>query len=134
MNYLVGLLGNVAQSGLRADQAAQALVERTVDEFSLLVCQKTGMSFDFLTRLKGDVLQKVYQGTFTEPVQCQGKTKNGIPCKKRTVMGYCHEHMHQETVMASKKRRVEAHMAVLHAPHNPKTLNPMITSARYRFA
>lgn len=130
MNYLVGLLGNVAQSGLRADQAAQVLVEKTVDEFSLIVCQKTGMSFDFLTRLKGEVLQRVYGGTFTEPVQCQGKTKHGIPCKKKTLMGYCHEHMHQERVLTSKKRRVEAHMAGVKTSCDPQ----LVTHSRYRFA
>jgi len=109
--YLTTLLGHVASYGLRADHAARVLVQRTIDEFSLVVSQKTGLDFEFLTRCKDDIMIRVMTGTMSEePQLCKGKTRHGASCKNRTLMGYCHEHQHQETTMESKKRRVHAHM------------------------
>ena len=110
--YLTTLLGHVASYGLRADHAARVLVQRTIDEFSLVVSQKTGMDFEFLTRFKDDIMTRVMTGNLSEaPQLCRGKTRQGASCKKRTLMGYCHEHQYQETTLESKKQRVHAHMA-----------------------
>lgn len=109
--YLTSLLGHVASYGLRADHAARVLVQRTIDEFSLVVCQKTGLEFEFLTRYKDDIMMRVMTGNVSyTPRICKGKTQHGTSCKKMTLMGYCHEHQHQETTLESKKRRVDAHM------------------------
>ena len=134
MNYLTSLFGAVASYGLRADQAARAMMERTIDEFSLEVCQKTGISFDFLTRLKDPVLQRVLEGRLTEPGTCKGHTKFGAQCKKRTLMEYCHEHRHQEETLASKKRRVSAHLAARKRPRSPQQPHPgLVVPRRFRF-
>lgn len=109
--YVTSLLGHVASYGLRADHAVQVLIQRTLDEFSLIVCQKTGINFEFLTRLKADAAGRVMRGQVTEPGLCKGRTKHGAPCKKRTLLGYCHDHQHQEELAASKRRRIQAHVA-----------------------
>lgn len=109
--YLTSLLGHVASYGLRADQAAHVLIQQTIDEFSSVVCQKTGIQLEFLTRFKDDIMQRVLSGKLTEPGTCQGRTKHGVPCKKRTLLGYCHDHQHQENLLESKKRRVQAHVS-----------------------
>ena len=54
VDYLTQVLGHVAAFGLRADDAAKVMIDQTLDEFSLLVSQKTGMSFDFLMHLTHD--------------------------------------------------------------------------------
>lgn len=128
--YLTTLLGHVASYGLRADHAARVLVQRTIDEFSLVVCQKTGLEFEFLTQCKDDIMTRVMAGNLSEePQMCRGKTRHGASCKKRTLMGYCHEHQHQETTLESKKRRVHAHMNT----KNFKKTTDVIVPLKFKF-
>lgn len=104
--YLTQLMGHVARYGIRAEDASITLIEKTVEEFSLLVCQKTGMSFNFLTQMKARVLKRVQESTFTQPRVCQGRNQNGLPCKRKTLIGYCADHVAQEKLVHEKKRRL----------------------------
>jgi hypothetical protein len=130
MNYLTQLLGSVASHGLRADHAARELIGRATDEFALLVCQKTGLKFDFLVNLKTDVLNNVLSGNVKEPGVCKGCTKFGVPCKKRTLMDYCEQHRDQELERDSKKRRIEAHVS---SQSQSKIHRETIAPGRFKF-
>lgn len=49
-------------------------------------------------------------------IQCLGKTKAGIQCKKRVKLKYCHHHIHQgkeEPTNKTKKIKIDASDAVL---------------------
>lgn len=127
--YLTQVLGHVAAFGLRADDAAKVMIDQTIDEFSLLVSQKTGLSFDFLTQLKHQTVSRIMQGNLTQPGDCQGYTKHGVPCKKRTLIGYCHEHRDQERQVHEKKRRLDAHMYSSKGPSYT-----MVRPCRFRFS
>lgn len=129
MDYLTQVLGHVAAFGIRADHAAQVMIEQTIDEFSLLVSQKTGISFDFLTQLKHPTVSRVMRGNLTQPGQCQGHTKFGAACRKRTLVGYCHDHRDQERQLHEKKRHLDAHMQSSKGPSHA-----MIRPCRFRFS
>jgi hypothetical protein len=105
------------------------MIEQTIDEFALLVSQKTGMSFDFLTHLKHPTMSRVMQGKVTQPGQCQGRTKFGAACRKRTLVRYCHDHRDQERQLDEKKRRLDAHM---HTSRGPS--HAMIRPCRFQFS
>lgn len=121
--YLTQLMGQVARYGIRAEDASITLIEKTVEEFSLLICQKTGMSFNFLTQLKEFVVKRVQQSQCTEPHVCKGKNQNGLPCKRKTLIGYCADHISQGERLQDKKRRLS-----LHTPQKkgfPTTIRPL---------
>ena len=139
MDYFTSLLGNVAAFGVRADHAARDVVERTAEEFALLVCQKTGISYDFLTDLKKEVVERVTSGAPVPALAtCKGRTKMGVPCKKKVLRGYCESHRNQEDLIAAKRRRVDAHLA---RRTNRETIesraddmaNDMIRPAKFNF-
>ena len=137
MEYLTSLLGTVAVYGVRADHAARHIIDRTIDEFALAVCQKTGLSFDFLTGLKADIAARVSSGTVTEPGTCRGRTKYGAPCKKRVLLGYCELHRDQEDLVDSKRRRVQAHVSRSSHPKArydlPRDAKITVSHGRFRF-
>jgi len=137
MDYLQSLLGVVSTYGLRADHAARDIINRTVDEFALAVSQATGMSFEYLTTMKKDITQRVMSGQIHQPGFCKGRTKFGVPCKKRALMGYCDVHREQEDILGSKKRRVDAHVArsaKKRATYGRDIPSPkVVTPGKYRF-
>ena len=135
MDYLTSLLGHVASYGIRADHAARDMIDRTVDEFSLTLSQRTGMSFQYLTTFKSTVAERVLGGKMHVPGLCKGRTKLGAPCKKRALMGYCDRHRDQEDLVECKKRRVAAHVARSGPRHHPYGAHhqPIIRIAPTRF-
>ena len=130
--YLVGLLGQVAAFGVRADDAARDLVERTSDEFAFAVSRSTGMNITSLAALKHDVMTRVLSGSVRDLTACKGRTKHGAPCKKRVLLEYCDAHRHQGVETASKKRRVDAYIETNAQVKNRRrwTVSPV---GRFRF-
>jgi len=106
MSYLVDILGHVAAYGIRAEEACRAVIEHTVEECAYIVCQKTGLSFDFLTPMKGEIMERIMKKTNVQPTVCRGKTKHGTPCKRLTLYGFCSDHREQEEHTLQKKRRL----------------------------
>ncbi len=111
MDYLQQLLGVVSSYGIRADQAARAIVTQTIDEFALAVSQATGLSFEYLSGMKDDIQRRVMEGSVHQLGFCKGRTKYGVPCKKRVLTGYCDAHWAQGEELSSKRRRVIAHVS-----------------------
>ena len=136
MDYLTSLLGVVATYGVRADHAARDMIDRTVDEFCLVVSQQTGMSFKSLTAFKKDVAERVLAGKAHTPGFCKGRTKYGAPCKKRTLLSYCEVHRDQEELVEHKKRRVAAHIArsaPKKNPYGPCRAPRIVSPGKFRF-
>lgn len=137
MEYLTKLLGTVAAFGVRAEDAARDVIERTADEFALAVSQTTGISFDMLTSLKHDVILRVARCSVGEPGFCRGRTKHGVPCKKRVFKTglYCEVHRDQHSTLEAKKQRLKAHVSRpssrMWNPYGTEK-NVMVMPARYK--
>jgi len=129
MKYLTHLLGHVAHYGVRAEEASNMLIEKTVEEYSVLLSQRTGISFSSLAELKGEVSKRMETTSFTEPTPCKGTTKHGAPCKRLTLMGYCPQHHAQDEETLQKKRRIEDHFKARKKPQGRNFVRPM----PYRF-
>ena len=119
MERFTQLLGVVASYGVRANSAAFDLVHKTVEEFSFLVCQKTGVSFEFLTQLSPEIVHRVTSGETTEISRCRGKTKGGSRCKKRVFLDYCEAHQSQGDALDCKRRRIELYVGRPKKPRAP---------------
>lgn len=138
MDYLTKLLGTVAAYGVRAEDAARDVVERTADEFALAVVQTTGLSFEMLASLKTVVVARVSNSEVLPPGFCKGRTKHGVPCRKRVFKSglYCEQHKEQHATMDAKRRRVRAlasrpSMAV--DPYGTNRQQTTVAPARFRF-
>lgn len=134
MSFLVTLLGHVASYGLRAEDACRALIEKTIDECMLVICEKTGLSSRFLTHERGRIYNSIMASRMsTHPVPCQGRTRHGIPCKKKTYYGYCADHADQGHRIELKKRRLEPH-GELSNPQSKMTIDlSSLRMMRYQF-
>lgn len=128
MSYIVNILGHVSAYGLRAEDAIQHIIEHTIEECAFIMCQKTGLKFDFLTpNMKTDIMNRIMQISHVEPVVCQGRTKHGRPCKRMTLYGFCTDHRDQESKQLQKKRRCT--LRATERPVNVRALRMM----KYQF-
>lgn len=125
--YLVDLLGHVAAYGIRAEEAARRLVETAVDQHAYVICQKIGVSFEFLTNVRDEVVARVCENRLGHVGQCKGRTKCGVRCKKRVLRDYCDAHEDQGRIERAKRTRLEAHATSL----KPKVRRHVISHARF---
>jgi len=121
-DFLVSLLGQVARYGVQADDAVVRLVHRVIDEFSISMSRQTGISMDFMQTFKSEVVKRVMTGRCTSPHPCQGRTKNGIPCKRKTYTEFCADHQDQST---SRVRHLQG--------TQPKKCTGIIRPMRFEF-
>lgn len=118
MSYLISMLGHVSAYGIRAEEACRAIIEHTIEECAFVVCQKTGLSFDFLAPIKQEIVDRIMDTPHVQPVMCRGKTKKGrVPCQRMTLYGYCSDHKDQEEHHLQKKRRIQV------TPRNERTID-----------
>lgn len=105
--YIVSLLGQVSAYGIRADEACQVLIEKTIDACARVMSDTTGLSMDALLDHKESIRRDVVSSTTPPcPRPCQGRNQYGRPCKKMTYHGWCSDHQDQAQRYHQKRCRV----------------------------
>lgn len=105
------LLHATATLSARTGAVARDVLQHTIDEFTARLCQKTGLSFDFLTEIGNDVIRDTVDDTSCDKAidRCLGRKPDGSRCNKRVALEYCERHRHQKIRIETRTRRAHVY-------------------------